>query len=183
VRAQATPLQPQPHRLDVGDDVLDDPRGRLTRTRRPDQIPQSGWQYGSNLAFMRRLTARRPDRFDWRAQQSKPNAFDQFRLPLDAINLHLIHQPGVGPEPLPLLLVHGWPGSLWEFHQLIPRLTDPALCAKRSPLGITPRRLLWTTSDRLVPFVADACFPTREQQRSRAGAVLLSLVPCEREQR
>src|SRR5215211_681848 len=75
---------------------------------------------------MRRLTARWRDRFDWRAQEAMLNAFDQFQVQLDGVNLHFIHQPGVGPDPLPLLLAPGWPGSVWEFHQLIPRLTDPA---------------------------------------------------------
>jgi pimeloyl-ACP methyl ester carboxylesterase len=123
---QVTSVQPQPYRLDVHDDVLDDLRERLTRTRWPDEIPQSGWRYGSNLAFMRLLTDRWRDVFDWRAQEAKLNAFDQFQVPLDGINLHFIHQRGVGPDPVPLLLVHGWPGSVWEFHELIPRLTDPA---------------------------------------------------------
>jgi hypothetical protein len=121
-----TPVQPQPYRLDVHDDVLDDLRERLARTRWPDEIPESDWQYGANLAFMRRLTDRWRDGFDWRAQEARLNAFEQFRVPLDGIDLHFIHQPGVGPDPLPLLLVHGWPGSVWEFHELIPRLTDPA---------------------------------------------------------
>jgi pimeloyl-ACP methyl ester carboxylesterase len=121
-----THVEPQPYRLNVSDDVLDDLRERLTRTRWPDEIPDSGWQYGSNLAFMRRLTERWRDGFDWRAQEAKLNAFDQFQVPLAGINLHFIRQRGVGPDPLPLLLVHGWPGSVWEFHELIPRLTDPA---------------------------------------------------------
>ena len=58
--------------------------------------------------------------FDWRAQEAKLNAFDQFEVLLDGVNLRFIHQPGVGPDPLPLLLVHGWPGSVWEFHALHP---------------------------------------------------------------
>ena len=118
--------EPRPYRLDVRDDVLDDLRERLARTRWPDEIPGSGWTYGTDLAFMRRLTERWRDDFDWRAQEAKLNAFDQFKVPLDGIDLHFIHQQGVGPDPLPLLLVHGWPGSVWEFHELIPRLTDPA---------------------------------------------------------
>jgi Epoxide hydrolase N terminus len=121
-----TSVQPQPYRLEVRGDVLDDLRERLARTRWPDEIPESGWKYGSNLAFMRRLTAHWRDGLDWRAQEGKLNSFEQFRVPLDGINLHFIHQRGVGPDPLPLLLLHGWPGSVWEFHQLIPRLTDPA---------------------------------------------------------
>ena len=105
-----TPLQPQPYRLDVHDDVLDDLRERLSRIRWPDEIPDSGWRYGANLAFMRRLTEHWRDGFDWRAHEATLNGFDQFRVRLDGINLHFIHQPGVGPDPVPLLLAHGWPG-------------------------------------------------------------------------
>ncbi len=124
--ARVMRVEPTPYRLNIQDDMLDDLRERLARTRWPDEIPGSGWQYGSNLAFMRRLTERWRDGFDWRAQEAKLNAFDHFRVPLDGIGLHFVHQPGVGPDPLPLLLLHGWPGSVWEFHELIPRLTDPA---------------------------------------------------------
>jgi pimeloyl-ACP methyl ester carboxylesterase len=121
-----TPVQPERYRLQIRDEVLDDLRERLSRTRWPDEIPESGWQYGSSLDFMRRLIERWGDGFDWRAQEAKLNALDQFQVPIDGIKLHFIHQRGVGPDPLPLLLVHGWPGSVWEFHELIPRLTDPA---------------------------------------------------------
>jgi microsomal epoxide hydrolase len=110
----------------VPDDVLDDLRGRLSRTRWPDEIPGSGWRYGSNLDFMRRLVEHWRDGFDWRAQEAKLNALDQFRVSIGGIDLHFVHQRGSGPDPLPLLLVHGWPGSVWEFHELVPRLTDPA---------------------------------------------------------
>jgi microsomal epoxide hydrolase len=75
---------------------------------------------------MRDLVEYWRDDFDWRSQEAALNAFDQFRVGIDGIDLHFIHQSGVGPDPLPLLLVHGWPGSVWEFHDLIPRLTDPA---------------------------------------------------------
>jgi pimeloyl-ACP methyl ester carboxylesterase len=118
--------KPEPFRLHVPDEALDDLRERLTRTRWPDEIPGSGWTYGSNREFMRGLVEHWRNGFDWRAQEAKINAFDQFRAEVGGIDLHYIHQPGVGPDPLPLLLVHGWPGSVWEFHDLIPRLTDPA---------------------------------------------------------
>ena len=119
-------MEPRPFRLRVRDEVLDDLRERLARTRWPDEVPGSGWCYGASLDFMRRLTDHWRNGFDWRAQEAKLNAFDQFRVPIDGIDLHFIHQRGVGPDPVPLLLVHGWPGSVWEFHELIPRLTDPA---------------------------------------------------------
>jgi len=114
------------YRLDVADQVLDDLRERLSHTRWPDEVHGSGWEHGANLDFMRRLVERWGHGFDWRAQEAKLNAFDQFRVSIDGIDLHFVHQRGVGRDSLPLLLLHGWPGSLWEFHELIPRLTDPA---------------------------------------------------------
>jgi len=71
------PVQPRPYRLHVPDDVLDDLGERLSRTRWPDEIPDSGWRYGTNLAFVRRLTERWRDGFDWRAQEAAFNAFEQ----------------------------------------------------------------------------------------------------------
>jgi microsomal epoxide hydrolase len=117
---------PEPFRLDVPQETLEDLTARLERTRWPDEIPGSGWRYGSNLAYVQRLVERWRDGFDWRAQEAELNAFAQYRVPLGGIDLHFVHEPGVGPDPMPLLLVHGWPGSVWEFHDLIPRLTDPA---------------------------------------------------------
>src|SRR6185437_5631194 len=109
-------LEPEPFRLHVPDEVLDDLRDRLSRTRLPDEVPQSEWRYGTSLAYMRRLIPHWRDQFDWRAHEAALNAFDQFRVQLHGIDVHFIHQRGVGPRPMPLLLVHGWPGSVWEFH-------------------------------------------------------------------
>jgi len=117
---------PQPFQVHVSDDVLDDLHERLTRTRWPDEVPGAGWRLGSNRGFVRRMVEYWRDEFDWRAQEAKLNAFSQYRAPLGGIDLHFIHEPGLGPDPLPLLLVNGWPSSVWEFHELIPRLTDPA---------------------------------------------------------
>jgi pimeloyl-ACP methyl ester carboxylesterase len=118
-------MSPEPFSLHVPDEVLDDLRERLARTRWPDEIAGSDWRFGSNLDYVRRLVDRWRDGFDWRAQEATLNAFEQYRAPVDGIDLHFIHQPGVGPDPMPLVLAHGWPGSVWEFHELIPRLTDP----------------------------------------------------------
>ena len=117
---------PEPFRLDVPEETLDDLTARLERTRWPDEIPGSDWRYGSNLAYVQRLVERWGNGFDWRAQEAELNAFAQYRVQFGGIDLHFVHEPGVGPDPTPLLLVHGWPGSVWEFHDLIPRLTDPA---------------------------------------------------------
>ena len=116
---------PQPYRLNVSEEGLDDLRGRLARTRLPDEPPLAPWSTGASVEYMREFIAYWRERFDWRAHEARLNAFQQFTVPLAGIDLHFIHEPGQGPRPLPLLLSHGWPGSVWEFSRLIPMLTDP----------------------------------------------------------
>jgi microsomal epoxide hydrolase len=112
--------------IQIAQEVLDDLRERLRRVRWPDEIPDAGWRYGSDLNYMKDLVVYWRDVYDWRKHEALLNEFKQFSVPLAGIDLHFIHEPGVGPKPLPLLLSHGWPGSVWEFHRLIPLLTDPA---------------------------------------------------------
>lgn len=117
---------PVPFVLRVPDDAIADLQARLARTRFPDQAPGEPWAFGTDLDFMRRLVAHWRDAFDWRAQEARLNAFPQFRVALSGIDLHYLHVPGKGPAPLPLLLSHGWPGSVFEFLEIIPMLSDPA---------------------------------------------------------
>src|SRR3954466_15654044 len=115
---------PEPFSLHVQDASLADLRERLSRTRFPDQAPGEPWAYGTDLSYMQSLVAYWRDRFDWRAQEARLNAVPQYRVALHGIALHFLHAPGEGPDPYPLLLSHGWPGSVFEFLELIPRLTD-----------------------------------------------------------
>ncbi|XOC82172.1 epoxide hydrolase (plasmid) [Microvirga sp. M2] len=117
--------RPQPFRLHVPEVALTDLRERLSRTRLPDQAPGEPWAYGTEVAYMSTLIDSWRDRFDWRAQEARLNAFPQYKVRLHGIDLHFLHVPGKGPDPHPLLLSHGWPGSIFEFLELIPRLTDP----------------------------------------------------------
>jgi len=116
----------RPFRIEVPESILEDLRERLRRTRWPDEIPGAGWRYGTDLVYMKELVAYWRDVYDWRSHEARLNGFRQFMVRLGNIDLHFIHAQGVGPRPLPLLLSHGWPGSVWEFHKLIPLLTDPA---------------------------------------------------------
>jgi len=116
----------EPFRIAISDDVLADLRSRLERTRLPDEIPGSGWDYGTNLAYLRELIEYWRARYDWRTHERALNRFAHFRATAGGEELHFIHEPGRGPNPKPLLLLHGWPGSVYEFMELIPRLTDPA---------------------------------------------------------
>ena len=117
--------QAQPYQLAVPEAVLNDLRERLARTRLPDEPPAAPWSTGTSVGYMRALLDYWREGFDWRAHEARLNAFPQFTVPLAGIDLHYIHEPGKGPQPMPLLLSHGWPGSVWEFNRLIPMLTDP----------------------------------------------------------
>ena len=117
---------PAPFTLEVPQSAVDDLRSRLARTRLPDQAPGEPWAYGTDVGFMRKLVSHWQQGFDWRAAEAQLNACPQFTIPLDGIDLHFLRVEGQGPDPLPLLLCHGWPGSVLEFLELIPRLTDPA---------------------------------------------------------
>jgi microsomal epoxide hydrolase len=116
---------PTPFTLHVADDVLADLRARLERARWPDEPPLEPWSTGTSVAYLKGLVDYWRTGFDWRAQEARLNAFRQFKVPLGGIELHFIHEEGQGPAPMPLLLSHGWPGSVIEFLQLIPMLTDP----------------------------------------------------------
>jgi pimeloyl-ACP methyl ester carboxylesterase len=120
------PAAVQPFRLRIADGAIDDLRGRLARTRLPDRAPGAAWAYGADVAYMEQLVEYWHSHFDWRAQEARLNAFPQFKVPLHGIELHFLHVEGKGPRPYPLLLSHGWPGSVFEFLDIIPRLTDPA---------------------------------------------------------
>ena len=116
---------PKPFRVDVPESVLTDLRERLGRVRWPDEVPGAGWTYGTDLATMKNLVAYWRDGFDWRAQEAALNAWPQFTTPIDGIDVLFVHARVVGPSPMPLLISHGWPGSIVEFQKILPRLTDP----------------------------------------------------------
>jgi microsomal epoxide hydrolase len=118
--------QPEPFRLHVADTAIADLKDRLSRTRLPDQAPGEPWAYGTDVAYLEDLVAYWRSAFDWRAQEARLNAIPQYKVRLQGIDLHFLHAPGRGPDPHPLLLSHGWPGSVFEFLEIIPRLTDPA---------------------------------------------------------
>jgi microsomal epoxide hydrolase len=120
------PPQPEPFTLAVPDTAIADLGERLARTRFPDQAPGPAWAYGTDVAWLREFIAYWRDRFDWRAQEARLNAFPQYKVRLHDVDLHFLQVEGKGPAPCPLLLSHGWPGSVFEFLELIPRLTDPA---------------------------------------------------------
>jgi len=112
--------------ISVPDAVLDDLSRRIDATRWPDEIKDTGWEGGTNLAYMRSLAAYWRDGYDWRRQEAALNVLPQYRIALDGLRIHFVHQRGKGPKPLPLVITHGWPGSFVEVMKLLPLLTDPA---------------------------------------------------------
>lgn len=116
----------QPFRIDIPQSDLDDLHARLAETRWPDEIPGTGWSQGANLDYLRQTVEYWRDQFDWRAHEAGLNQFAHFRAEIDGRGLHFIHERGNGPNPLPLLLLHGWPDSFYRFAKVIPLLTDPA---------------------------------------------------------
>ncbi|HXX93905.1 MAG TPA: epoxide hydrolase [Planctomycetota bacterium] len=114
-----------PFKIALDESVLADLRDRLSKTRFPDQIPGSGWTYGADLKYLVELCQYWRAGFDWRAQERRLNAFDQWTTMIDGLPLHFIHQKSKHPSATPLVLVHGWPGSVAEFARVIRPLTDP----------------------------------------------------------
>ena len=111
--------------ITVSDDVLDDLRERLARTRWPDQIPNSAWEYGTDLAYLQELCEYWREKFDWRKQEALLKQWDHFKTEIDGQKLHFIHARSSVEGALPLVITHGWPGSVFEFYKIIGPLTDP----------------------------------------------------------
>jgi microsomal epoxide hydrolase len=114
-----------PFRVEVPDAVLDDLRDRLARTRWPDQIEGSGWGYGTDLAYLQELCDHWRTKFDWRAQEERFNRWPHFLTDIDGQQVHFIHARSPEPNALPLLITHGWPGSVSEFLDIIDPLCNP----------------------------------------------------------
>jgi pimeloyl-ACP methyl ester carboxylesterase len=119
-------LASTPFRVDVDDAVLEDLHERLRGTRFPAQLPDAGWDYGTELGYLRELVTYWAEEYDWPARQARMNAFDHFRTEIDGTGVHFLHAASPVEDALPLLLTHGWPGSFVEFLDVIEPLRDPA---------------------------------------------------------
>lgn len=115
----------QPFRVEVPDEVLDDLRQRLARTRWPDQLPGVSWEYGCDIATLRTVCDYWLHRFDWRAAEARLNRWPHVTTEVDGIRVHAIHARSPHPDALPLCITHGWPGSVAEFLDIIDPLIDP----------------------------------------------------------
>jgi microsomal epoxide hydrolase len=115
-----------PFRSETPQAVIDDVKDRLARTRFPDQLEGAGWSYGSDLAYVRDLCAYWRDRFDWRAAEARFNAYPQFTTQIDGEQVHFYHIRSPESAARPLIITHGYPGSVAEFLDVFGPLTDPA---------------------------------------------------------
>lgn len=125
VPVRPEPATIHPFRAHVPDQVLIDLRHRLAETKWPDQIPGTTWEYGVDIKKVRELADYWENKYDWRAQEAKINRFDQFTTEIDGQQIYFIHQRSPRPDAIPLMLIHGWPGSIVEFLSLIEPLTQP----------------------------------------------------------
>lgn len=105
--------------------VIDDLRGRLLATRWPNDWANDDWSYGVNAAYLRPLVEYWASDYDWEAQQREINRFDHYHVRIDDVPIHFIRQPGKGPNPIPLILTHGWPWTFWDYRYVIEPLAAP----------------------------------------------------------
>ena len=116
----------RPYRVRISQADVDDLRERLARTRWAADLPGTGWERGVPTAYLRELATYWAGGFDWRAQEAALNAYPQFITTIDGADVHFLHVRSAEPDATPLMLLHGWPGSVVEFLDLIGPLTDPA---------------------------------------------------------
>jgi microsomal epoxide hydrolase len=121
-----TAPSPVPFTIEVDQSILDDLQQRLSNVRWPDEVPGNNWKFGTDLGYLKTLVDYWRDKYDWRKHEAVLNGFRQYKVKLAGIDMHFVHEEGKGPAPMPLLISHGWPGSVYEFHKLLPMLTDPA---------------------------------------------------------
>jgi len=108
-----------PFKIQVPDSVLSELKRRLVQARFADEFPDAGWDYGTNLAYLKSIVEYWRDRYDWRAQEKRLNAFDQFKTSIDGVDIHFIHQRSKNANATPLLLLNGWPSSIIEYEKVI----------------------------------------------------------------
>src|SRR6266545_4396087 len=116
----------RPFCIAIPEKTLADLRERIARTRWPDEIVESGWVYGTNVAYLYELLEYWRKGFDWRGQERNLNSFSHFVADVDGLDLHFLHERGRGPSPMPLIVLHGWPSTFFEMSKIVPLLVDPA---------------------------------------------------------
>ena len=114
----------RPFTIDIPQSQLDDLKDRLERAHWPDELPGDG-DYGVRQSYIRSLADHWRTRYDWRSLEARVNAYPQFTTEIDGQNVHFLHVRSPEPDALPVILTHGWPGSIVEYLDVIDRLSDP----------------------------------------------------------
>lgn len=112
--------------IHVPESVLTDLDLRLANVRWPADLANDDWSYGTNGDYLRSLVEYWRDGYDWRRREVAMNRFAHFRTTIDDVPIHFVHERGRGPNPVPLVLSHGWPWTFWDYRDVIGPLTDPA---------------------------------------------------------
>src|SRR5713226_3153274 len=99
----------EPFEIAVPEATLTDLKDRLGRTRFPRDFGNAGWEYGTNLDYLKELVEYWRTKYDWRRHEHEMNSFANYETTIDGIPIHFIHEPGKGPNPIPLIMTHGWP--------------------------------------------------------------------------
>lgn len=142
----------EPTTVSVPESVLNDLRARLARRRLPNQIVGIGWEQGTDRDYLERLLSHWRDRYVWRETESRLNSYPQFVTAVDGQRIHVIHTRSDNPAAVPLLMTHGWPGSVLEFldvlgplstdfHVVTPSLPGFTFSGETSERGWHPRRI------------------------------------------
>jgi len=114
-----------PFHIDVDDETLDRIRAQVVGYPWHEMPDDGGWAYGTNLDYMKEFCAYWVDEFEWRKQEAAINRFSHYTTPIEGIDLHFLYEKGSGPAPVPLIISHGWPGSIVEFLEIIEPLAHP----------------------------------------------------------
>ena len=115
-----------PYEIHVSDSAIEDLQRRLAAVRWPRDTPGEAWAYGTDRAYLEELVAYWRDEYDWRRHEAELNTFDHFTTTIEGQLIHFVHEKGRGPSPLPLVVTHGWPGTIWEMLPSVRALSDPA---------------------------------------------------------
>ena len=145
-------MSPEPFTVRVPEDALIDLQHRLARTRWPDSIRNSGWEYGTDNDTLRRLVVYWQEKFDWRKEEAHLNSFAQFTTKIQNLRVHYVHLRNKNRDAMPVILTHGWPGTFLEllkvgqilhekFHVVIPSLPGYAFSEASKEPGMNPKKI------------------------------------------
>jgi len=119
-------MNPVPWTIHFPDSDLEDLRMRLERTRWPGDYGNDDWRYGVPESYLREFVDYWLTRYDWRVHETEMNSFSNFRVEIDEVSIHFIHERGVGPKPMPIVISHGFVPNHWDYRDVIRPLADPA---------------------------------------------------------